>query len=54
VAFLKVVKGGCPGQILELTGDRMVLGRHPNCDIVLDDAAVSRHHAQILQSHGNY
>jgi len=49
-----VIKGSCPGQILELTGERMVIGRHPNCQIVLDNAAVSRHHAQILESHGNY
>jgi serine phosphatase RsbU (regulator of sigma subunit) len=41
-----------PGQIVELHGERTVLGRHPNCQIVLDDAAVSRHHAQILESHG--
>ena len=30
------------------------MGRHPNCHIVLDNGAVSRHHAQILESHGSY
>ncbi len=30
------------------------MGRHPNCQIVLDHEAVSRHHAQILDSHGTY
>lgn len=54
MAFLKVIKGSVPDQVLELTGDRTVLGRHPNCQIVLEDAAVSRHHAQILVSHGTY
>ncbi|MFQ5730857.1 MAG: FHA domain-containing protein [Planctomycetaceae bacterium] len=54
MAFLKVVEGGNPGQIVELIGDRMVMGRHPSCEIVLDNAAVSRHHAQVLHSHGNY
>ena len=54
MAFLEVIQGGCPGQIVPLTGNRMILGRHPNCEIVLDNAAVSRHHAQILQSHGNF
>jgi len=54
MAFLKVIQGGCPGQIVPLAGNRMVLGRHPNCEIVLDNAAVSRHHAQVLQSHGNF
>lgn len=28
------------------------MGRHPNCEIVLDNVAVSRYHAQILESHG--
>jgi serine phosphatase RsbU (regulator of sigma subunit)/pSer/pThr/pTyr-binding forkhead associated (FHA) protein len=32
----------------------MVMGRHPSCQIVLDNAAVSRNHAQILESHGTY
>ena len=54
MAFLKVLKGATPGQILELRGERVVLGRHPNCQIVLDNAAVSRHHAQVLESHGNF
>src|SRR5438445_6709015 len=30
------------------------MGRHPSCQIVLDNAAVSRNHAQILESHGTY
>jgi serine phosphatase RsbU (regulator of sigma subunit) len=49
-----VDKGSIPGQILELDGARMVLGRHPSCQIVLDNAAVSRQHAQFLESHGQY
>ena len=49
-----VVKGSCPGQLVELHGERMVMGRHPSCQIVLDNAAVSRNHAQILESHGTY
>lgn len=54
MAVLKVIKGSCPGQLVELHGDRMVVGRHPNCHIVLDNAAVSRNHSQILQSHGSF
>lgn len=54
MAFLKVVQGSCPGQLLELQEERVILGRHPNCQIVLDNAAVSRHHAQILESHGHF
>jgi len=51
---LKVIKGSCPGQLVELHEERMVMGRHPSCQIVLDNAAVSRNHAQILESHGTY
>ena len=29
---------------------RTVLGRHPDCDIVVDLGAVSRRHAQVLVS----
>lgn len=54
MAFLKLEKEDCPGQIIELTGERLIIGRHPNCEIVLDNAAVSRYHAQILVSHGHY
>ncbi len=54
MAFLKFDKGSLPGQILELHEERMVLGRHPSCQIVLENAAVSRQHAQILESHGQY
>jgi len=54
VAYLKVIKGSYPREILELAGERTVLGRHPHCEVVLDDVSVSRHHAQILESHGRY
>jgi sigma-B regulation protein RsbU (phosphoserine phosphatase) len=54
VAFLHVIKGSRPGQVLELRGERMILGRHPSCEIVLDNAAVSRQHAQILNRRGTF
>tara|TARA_R110002095_G_scaffold188226_5_gene165699 strand:- start:179446 stop:181170 length:1725 start_codon:yes stop_codon:yes gene_type:complete len=52
VAILQILKGKVPEQIIELSGDRVIMGRHPNCEIVLDNVAVSRYHAQILESHG--
>lgn len=52
--FLRVEQGSCPGQLLEIDGERIVIGRHPGCEIVLDNAAVSRQHAQISESHGTY
>lgn len=54
VPFLKVIKGGVPGQLIELQGDRIVFGRHPSSQVVLDNSAISRHHAQILENHGTY
>jgi serine phosphatase RsbU (regulator of sigma subunit)/pSer/pThr/pTyr-binding forkhead associated (FHA) protein len=51
---LKVLKGDEPGRVIEIRGERTVLGRHPNSQVVFDNAAVSRHHAQILESHGTY
>lgn len=54
MAYLKVIAGSAPGQIIELTEAQTVVGRHPDSQIVLDNAAVSRHHAQILESHGRF
>lgn len=52
VAYLKVIKGSSAGQVLALSGEAVVLGRHPSCQIVLDNASVSRQHAQIVEEHG--
>lgn len=52
VAFLKVTKGTFAGQMVVLQGDRTILGRHPTSQIVLEDGAVSRHHAEIVQENG--
>ncbi|MBX3437213.1 MAG: SpoIIE family protein phosphatase [Planctomycetaceae bacterium] len=54
MAMLKVVSGDEEGRLLRLDGERTVIGRHPNCQVVLDNASVSRHHAQILESHGTF
>lgn len=54
MTVLKVIKGPAAGSLFELHGERTVLGRHPNCGVVLENGAVSRHHAQILESHGSY
>ncbi|MBX3412843.1 MAG: SpoIIE family protein phosphatase [Pirellulales bacterium] len=49
MAVLKVLKGLNPGQVFSLDDERSVLGRHPDCTIVLDEGAVSRQHAQIVR-----
>ena len=52
--FLKVIKGNCAGQVLALSGATVVLGRHPSCQITLDDGSVSRQHAQIVEEKGHF
>ena len=47
MAILKRVNGEAPGQIIELKNELTVIGRSPECQIVLDPNGVSRHHAQI-------
>jgi len=49
MAVLQVLKGLNPGQLFPLDGDKMVLGRHPDCEIFLDVGAVSRQHAEITR-----
>src|SRR4051812_45545779 len=47
MAILKRVTGLGAGQIIELKGDLTVIGRSPECQIVLDPNGVSRRHAEI-------
>ena len=52
--YLQILAGNELGRKHSITADRMVLGRHPDCDIVLDSAAVSRQHATLHRSGGEY
>ncbi len=52
MALLLPLVDGAHGDQIAIAGDRAVLGRHPECDIVLDAAAVSRQHAQISHAGG--
>jgi serine phosphatase RsbU (regulator of sigma subunit)/pSer/pThr/pTyr-binding forkhead associated (FHA) protein len=54
MAVLQVLNGLNPGQIFHLDRERSIMGRHPDCDIVLDVGAVSRQHAQVLAVDGKY
>ncbi len=46
--LLAFQNGSRTGERLALAPGRFVLGRHPDCEIVLDAAAVSRQHAVIV------
>ncbi|MCG8584112.1 MAG: SpoIIE family protein phosphatase [Pirellulales bacterium] len=49
MAVIVEQKGLGGTQEILLPGEISVLGRHSDCDVVLDVGAVSRHHAQITQ-----
>lgn len=48
MAVLRTLRGLQPGQVFVVDGDETVLGRNPDCDIVLEVGAVSRRHARIV------
>lgn len=54
MAVLQVLNGLNPGQQFPLDREKSVLGRSPECDIVLDVGAVSRFHAQIISAGNDY
>lgn len=54
MALIKVIQGSSPPQLVELAGERTLIGRHPACQITIDNPAVGRNHAQILTSEGRY
>ncbi|MGO9113446.1 MAG: SpoIIE family protein phosphatase [Thermoguttaceae bacterium] len=47
MAELRTIEGPHTGGVFPLDRESAVLGRHPDCDIVLDSGAVSRQHARI-------
>lgn len=49
MAVLRVLQGPSQGKIYSLDRDTMVMGRHPDCDIVLEVGAVSREHARVVR-----
>ena len=48
-ASLVVRSGSQAGSTFALRGDRVRLGRHPDCEIALDDITVSRRHAEVVR-----
>jgi serine phosphatase RsbU (regulator of sigma subunit) len=47
VAFLELLSGPRSGERIRLSGERVVIGRHPGCDVVIEAPAVSRQHAAV-------
>ncbi len=51
---LHVIKGANEGTVIPLDGDKYILGRNPDCGIVIPITSVSREHAQIVRIQGRY
>src|SRR5437016_702082 len=47
--FLVANNGPQAGRKYELKGDKSILGRHPDCHVVIEVGAVSRNHCQIVR-----
>src|SRR3954452_6173118 len=52
--YLKRANGDPSGQCIEMKGDEVILGRLPECDVVLDFQGVSRRHARIYRTDAHY
>lgn len=46
---LQILKGPNEGTVIPLDGDRFILGRNPDCAVVIPVTSVSREHAQIVR-----
>jgi serine phosphatase RsbU (regulator of sigma subunit) len=51
---LVALSGPSVGRIFELIGDVTVIGRSPDCDLILEPKSVSRRHARIVREEGEY
>lgn len=52
--YLDAVTGPAMGRRYNLDANQYVLGRHPDCDIVLESGSVSRQHAKLIRSGVGY
>jgi DNA-binding response OmpR family regulator len=54
VPILLVTEGRKPGQRVFMDRPELIIGRDEQCDLVIDDRQVSRHHARIRRDAGQY
>ena len=54
MAFLKKVSPEPSGQLIEIKGDLLAIGRLQECQIILDSTGVSRRHAEIRRAGDRY
>jgi serine phosphatase RsbU (regulator of sigma subunit)/pSer/pThr/pTyr-binding forkhead associated (FHA) protein len=51
---LHVIKGANQGALIPLEGEKFILGRNPDCHIVIPVTSVSREHAEIVRVQGRF
>jgi phosphoserine phosphatase RsbU/P len=54
MAVLQLISPSGANEQFPLQSERAVMGRHPDCDLVLESASVSRQHAQILRDRDQF
>src|SRR4051794_2870255 len=54
VPTLQILSGPLAGRLYKIDRDLMVIGRNPDCDLVLAPKSVSRRHAQIVRRGPDY
>lgn len=54
MAVLNIIRGQANQPFFSIVRESTIMGRHPECQIVLENVAISRQHAQVLESHGTY
>jgi serine phosphatase RsbU (regulator of sigma subunit) len=50
VPHLRLASGDGPTEVFALRADRVLLGRSHDCDLILPDVLLSRHHAEVLRT----
>jgi pSer/pThr/pTyr-binding forkhead associated (FHA) protein len=51
---LEMLEGPTPGNIYDIDKDQIVGGREPSCDIVINDAEISRNHFRLIWREPGY
>jgi sigma-B regulation protein RsbU (phosphoserine phosphatase) len=54
VPHLRLASGDGPSEVFALRAERVLLGRSHDCDLILPDVILSRHHAEIVRSGGTW
>jgi phosphoserine phosphatase RsbU/P len=52
--YLQAINGPQAGKRYELKTEKSILGRHPDCQIVIEVGAVSRNHCQVVREGNSY